>query len=62
MLTDVQEYKMKIKKLVELFDNGDLPETEFIDSFVPRVSNKIKNGFSLTPREKEVVDEMFEQY
>lgn len=57
------EYEMKIRKLMELFDDGDLPDTPFVNSFMPRVSAKFKaNILPLTVREKEVIDDMFNKY
>jgi hypothetical protein len=58
-----EEYKMKIGKLVDLFDEGLLPNTPFVDSFIPRVVAKFKlNLIPLTTREQEVIDEFFEKY
>jgi hypothetical protein len=57
------EYEMKIRKLMVLFEDGDLPDTVFVNSFMPRVSGKFKaNVLPLTPREKEVIDDMFDKF
>lgn len=57
-----EAYAFKVKKLMELFDNGDLPDTDFINSFLPRVSNKIKEDiFPLSDKEKACIDKLFEE-
>lgn len=58
-----QEYEVKINKLVIEFNNGRLPDTNFVNSFIPRVSAKFKADlFPLTEREKEVIDDLFDKY
>lgn len=58
-----QEMEVKINKLMIEFDNGRLPDTDFINSFIPRVSAKFKADlFPLTEREEEVINDMFEKY
>ena len=58
----LETHKIMIKKLMVEFDNGRLPDTEFIDSFMPRMDKKQKNDWELTVREKEVLSELFEKY
>jgi hypothetical protein len=60
---DRKEYEMKIRKLTEVFHDGGLPDTAFVNSFIPRVAMKFKNNvLPLTPREKEVIDDMFDKF
>lgn len=60
---DREMYQMKVKKLMTEFDNGRLPDTDFINSFLPRVSDKIKlDVIPLSAREKEVIDDLFDKY
>lgn len=61
MLTDNNEYKTKMNKLMIEFNAGRLADTDFINSFMPRVWNKIKTDRELTDREKEVIDDLFER-
>jgi archaellum component FlaC len=58
-----QEYEMKIRKLNDLYAEGLLPDTPFVDSFIPRVTDKFNADIiPLTAREKEVIDDMFNKY
>jgi hypothetical protein len=61
MLDDSERYKMMFKKLMVIFDKGNMKDTSFINSFMPRVDKKIKEGNPLSDREKEVIEELFDQ-
>lgn len=62
MVTYSEEYKMKMRKLAVLFEEGMLPDTEFINSFVPRVVSKMKSAvLQLTVKERQVIDKLFDQ-
>lgn len=61
MLNDVAEYKTKMSKLMIEFNNDRMPDTDFIHSFMPRVWKKVQGGIPLSPREKEVIDDLFDR-
>lgn len=57
-----KEYRVKIDKLMKLFDDGDLPDTEFINSFMPRVASKFNaDVFPLSDKEKACIAKLFEE-
>jgi hypothetical protein len=62
MLADEARYKKMVEKLVIEFNGGRMKDTEFINSFMPRICKKAKSGSPLSDREKEVVEKLFEQY
>jgi tagatose-1,6-bisphosphate aldolase non-catalytic subunit AgaZ/GatZ len=62
MLNEDAAYKMKMNKLMVEFKASRMPDTEFINSFLPRVWKKIQDGkFGLSTREKEVIDDLFDK-
>lgn len=63
MLSDSkEEYTIKIKKLMVEFTNDRMPDNEFINSFMPRVYDKMIKGYNLTDIEKRKLDELFEKH
>lgn len=62
MLDDTSTYKMKVSKLMNEYNQGRLPDNEFIESFLPRVAKKIRNSWELTTKEKACIDQLFDQY
>jgi hypothetical protein len=61
MLDDTPRLRKMADKLQIEIDNGRA-EGEFVESFVPRVRNKLKKGWALTEKEITKLEELFEQY
>lgn len=55
-------YKLKVNKIMVNYNAGRLPDTPFINSFMPRVYKLVNTEGSrpLSDREKEVIDELFD--
>lgn len=60
--TEKEAYKLKVNKLMIEFDHGRMPDTDFINSFMPRVKSKVDHGQNLSDREKEVITDLFEKW
>jgi hypothetical protein len=55
-------YKIKINKLMIEFNNGRMVDSDFINSFMPKMNRKIKEGWELSDKERVIIDELFEKY
>ena len=62
MLDDKTEYGFKVKALKHEFDMGRLPDTDFINSFISSVYNRLDAGLSLSDKQKSIIDRLFEEY
>jgi hypothetical protein len=62
MLNNQPEYKLKVHRLMVQFENGRMQDSDFINSFMPRIYEKVNQGRELSDREMEVIDNLFEEY
>jgi hypothetical protein len=62
MLDETARYKMMANKLMIEFSAGRLSDSEFAESFVPRVHEKLKLGKTLTDKEIIKLEELFDQF
>lgn len=60
MLDPKPRQKMMADKLYNEIAHGRL-EGEFVESFVPRVREKLKAGRELSEREVEILEDLFEK-
>lgn len=62
MIDESSAYKTKVQKLMIEFNAERLPATPFINSFLPRVWEKVKLGRKpLSDAEKTVIDDLFDK-
>ena len=61
MLDPIPRLKKMADKLQLEIDAGRM-EGDFVESFIPRIRTKMKNGNELSPRETEILEDLFEKH
>lgn len=61
MLDPLPRLKKMADKLQLEIDAGRL-NGDFVETFIPRVRTKMKRGCELSPRETEVLEDLFEKH